>query len=98
MAFIISEVVSVVAASDWHFGDSIMDNDKRLADLEPVVCFAMVRTVMPEHLSAPPGKQMIPLKTDEYGELDDLIGRDVSEYSRDIIHASQVVGPDPDDV
>lgn len=97
MANIIMEIISVVPATGWHFGDPILDTEKNIADLEPVVCFAVALTVDPQYIGHGPAKKMIPLDADAYQDLDFLQGKDVSDFNRQIIHFSHVVGADPDD-
>lgn len=89
MAAVIIDVIQVLPATDWFFGNTF--DEKPLKQYEPVVVFAVVATMAPEYANLGQEKRTIPLGMDHYRDLSNLIGGNPDEFDTDIVYKTQIL-------
>lgn len=81
----ITDVHSISSAGGWFFTNL---GAQAWTDLVPVACFALVSVVSENHLVLGPNKIVVPLAADTMAT--DLIGTNVSDDMRSIMHTNEL--------
>lgn len=87
MAEYITDVLSVIPANNWFFGDRF---EGKSPDLDPVVVLAVVAVINNEHPNFGSHKAIIPLGIDDYSDLYFIIGKELKTLQEDIVHLNQL--------